>query len=148
MLNKFDELKNRMLKALAQMTDEQVNWRPGNTGHSVSTLIRHINGNIMERIHKGICNGDYTRNREEEFRPVYVSNADIEQMVMDQFQFVIDTIREMSEESLLETQLVRGRERTNVEILHQCAAHFSEHMGQILYIAKLCLKDEYTSTSI
>ncbi|WP_229593183.1 DUF1572 family protein [Rossellomorea vietnamensis] len=100
----------------------------------------------MERIHKGICNGDYTRNREDEFKHVYVSKVEVEKMVMDQFQFqfqfVIDTIREMSEESLLDTQFVRGRERTNVEILHQCAAHFSEHMGQMLYIAKLCLKDE------
>ncbi|PFA63359.1 hypothetical protein CN378_18895 [Bacillus sp. AFS015802] len=148
LINKFDELENRMLKAIAQLTDEQVNWRPGNTGHSVATLIRHIDGNIKERIYKGICKGTFIRNREDEFKPLYIPKVDLEKMVIDQFQFVIETINEMSEESLLETQLVRGRERTNLEVLHQCAAHFSEHMGQILYIAKLCLKDEYTSTSI
>lgn len=130
------------------MTDEQLNWRPGNAGHSVSTLIRHIDGNIKERIHKGIRQGTYLRNRDEEFKPIYVSKAELEKMVFDQFQFVIDTVSQMSEESFQKTQLVRGRERTNLEVLYQSAAHFSEHMGQILYIAKMCLRDEYSSTSI
>jgi hypothetical protein len=43
---------------------------------------------------------------------------------------------------------VRKRERTNLDMLHQCAAHYSEHMGQILYIAKQILKEKYKSTSI
>ncbi|MDX8342410.1 DinB family protein [Rossellomorea sp. YZS02] len=148
LINKFAEIRNRILKALSQLTDEQVNWMPGDTGHSVSTLIRHIDGNIKERIHKGICNGTFVRNREDEFKPMYRSKEDLIQTVRSQFQFVIDTITQMSEASFLKSQLVRGRERTNLEILHQCAAHFSEHMGQILYIAKLSLKDDYISTSI
>ena len=79
---------------------------------------------------------------------MYLSKVELEKLVLNQFQFVIDTISQMSEESLLKTQFVRGRERTNLEVLYQCTAHFSEHIGQILYIAKLCLKEEYTSTSI
>ncbi|MCA1060508.1 DUF1572 domain-containing protein [Rossellomorea aquimaris] len=148
LINKFEELKKRILKAIAQMSDEQLNWRPGNAGHCVSTLIRHIDGNIKERIYKGICNGTYIRDREDEFKHVYITKVELEKLVLNQFQFVIDTISQLSEESLLKTQFVRGRERTNLEVLYQCAAHFSEHMGQILYIAKLCLKEEYTSTSI
>jgi hypothetical protein len=33
-------------------------------------------------------------------------------------------------------------------MLHQCAAHYSEHMGQIFYIARLILRENYKSTSI
>lgn len=146
--SKFEEIQRRILKVIEQMNDEQHNWRPNHASHSVSTLIRHIEGNIKERVCNGILHGNITRNREEEFKHTYVSKIELERKVNDNFQLVIDTVRTMSDQDFKNTQLVRNRERTNLDILHQCAAHYSEHMGQILYISKLCLKESYISTSI
>ncbi|MWC26876.1 DUF1572 family protein [Paenibacillus sp. MMS18-CY102] len=55
---KFEEIRKRILKALEQLDDEQVNWRPNDASHSISTLIKHIEGNILERIAKGILHHD------------------------------------------------------------------------------------------
>lgn len=49
---KFDEIRKRILKALQQLNEEQVNWKPDGTSHSISTLIKHVDGNIQERIIK------------------------------------------------------------------------------------------------
>jgi len=54
----------------------------------------------------------------------------------------------MTEESLMSTQLVRNKERLNLDMLLQCAMHFSEHLGQVLYIAKSIKDETYLSTSI
>lgn len=145
---KFEEIRRRILKALEQLDDEQVNWRPDGTSHSISTLIRHIEGNIQERIMKGILHEDVQTNRDNALKQTYVKRDELEKIVYDRFELVVDTLKNISDEKLEQTQLVRNRERTNLDMLHQCAAHYSEHMGQIFYIAKQILQENYKSTSI
>lgn len=146
--DKFENIRSRTLKVLVQLNDEQVNWRPNHSSLSISTLIRHIEGNIQERVMKGILHKDITRNREEELTQVFVSRDDLIQIVKNRFQFLIDTVKSMSNEDFEQVQHVRGKERSNLDILHQCATHYSEHMGQIFYIAKQCLAVQYKATSI
>lgn len=146
--NKFEEIRKRMLKAIEQLDDDQLNWQPDPSSHSISMLINHIDGNIEERIVKGILRVDNKRSRDDEFKAEYVKKAALQMIIQDRLQLVIDTIQTISDEALGQTQTVRNRERTNLDMLHQCAAHYSEHMGQLFYIAKLCLKEEYTSTSV
>lgn len=147
--DKFENIRSRILKALVQLNDEQVNWRPNHSSLSISTLIRHIEGNIQERVMKGILQQDVApRNREQELTQVFVSRDDLIQIVKNRFQFLIDTVKSMSSQDFEQVQLVRGNERSNLDILHQCATHYSEHMGQIFYIAKQCLTVQYKTTSI
>jgi uncharacterized damage-inducible protein DinB len=145
---KFEEIRSRILKAIEQLYDDQLNWRPDPSSHNVSILIKHIVGNIQERISNGILHQEVKRNRKEEFTPTAVTKEELQLMIDEHLQFVIDTVKKMTEEQFEQKQLVRGRERTNLDMLHQCAAHYSEHMGQIFYIAKLCLKEQYKSTSV
>lgn len=147
--DKFENIRSRILKALVQLNDEQVNWRPNHSSLSISTLIRHIEGNIQERVMKGILQQDVApRNREQELSQVFVSRDDLIQIVKNRFQFLIDTVKSMSSSDFEQVQSVRGKERSNLDILHQCATHYSEHMGQIFYIAKQCLTVQYKTTSI
>ncbi len=148
LIQKFEEIRKRTLLALQQLNEEQLNWRPDPASLSISSLIRHIEGNIQERIAKGILNRQVTRDRDEELRQRNMSKPELESIVRDRFQFVIDTVQAMTEADMERTQPVRNRERTNLDVLHQCATHYSEHMGQMFYIAKQLLKDEYKSTSL
>jgi hypothetical protein len=61
---------------------------------------------------------------------------------------LVQTARGATEQTLMQTQRVRGKERANADILMQCAAHFSEHLGQVLYIGKLLKGSDYVTTSI
>jgi uncharacterized damage-inducible protein DinB len=148
LIKKFEEIRRRIQKALEQLDDEQVNWRPNEYSHSISTLIRHIEGNIQERITKGILHREIKRNRDEELSHRFISREELGHIVQDRFQFVIETVRTISDHELEECQIVRNKERTNLDMLHQCASHYSEHMGQIFYIAKQCLQEKYKSTSV
>lgn len=90
----------------------------------------------------------FERDREKEFEQTYLTKLELKEMIEKNFQELIETTRSISKETLAETQMVRNRERTNLDILLQCATHFSEHMGQVLYLGKMCLDDRYETTSI
>ncbi|MCM3627510.1 DUF1572 domain-containing protein [Paenibacillus glycanilyticus] len=145
---KFEEIQGRILKALEQLDDEQVNWSPSTNSHSISTLIRHMEGNALERVNKGILYQDISRDRDAEFRHVFKTKEELVLTIRNCLEGITGALRSISDEQLERTQSVRGKERTNLDMLHQCAAHYSEHMGQIFYIAKQLLKEEYKSTSI
>lgn len=145
---KFQEIKRRILLAMDQLSEEQLNWKPNEQSHSIANLVLHIEGNIKERIAKGILNQNIVRDREAEFSAVFIPKAELTTRVEENFSFLTDIVSKLTDRELEQTQLVRNKERTNIDMLHQCAAHYSEHMGQIFYIAKLCLNESYKSTSI
>lgn len=148
LVHKFQEIQRRTIKAIEQLTDEQLNWRPNAASLSIATLIRHIEGNILERIEKGILHRDVKRDRERELQPIPMAKAQLIAIVTEKFDLVIETVQQLTEAQFEQTQPIRSRERTHADVLHQCAAHYSEHMGQIFYIAKQCLNDTYASTSL
>jgi sugar-specific transcriptional regulator TrmB len=145
---KFEEIKNRTLNAINQLNDEQLNWSPDEYSNNIPTLLRHIEGNIKERIIRGISKVEIIRDREKEFSRAFMTKEEAELLIKSIFQNVIYLISDIPDEKFEEIQIVRSKERTNLDMLHQCATHYSEHMGQILYITKQILKDKYKTTSV
>lgn len=148
LINKFGEIQRRISKAMEQLSDEQLCWKPNEESHSIASLIRHIEGNILERIGSGILGQPNDRNRDHEFAQVPATQSELLSIIQTRFDFIIHSIAQMTEEDFRKTQIVRNKQRTNMDMLHQCAAHYSEHMGQIFYIAKLCVNENYRSTSL
>lgn len=148
LVKKFQEIERRILLVMEQLSEEQLNWKPNEQSHSITNLVLHIEGNIKERITKGILKQNIVRDREAEFSAVFISKAELTTRVKENFKSLTDIVSKLTDRELEQTQLVRNKERTNIDMLHQCAAHYSEHMGQIFYIAKLCLNEDYKSTSI
>ncbi|RIX53693.1 DUF1572 domain-containing protein [Paenibacillus nanensis] len=148
LVKKFEEIQGRTLSVIDQLTDDELNWRPNDSSNSISNLVIHIQGNVNERILRGIHHAEIVRNREEEFEAMKKTKNELLAITKDTYKTVIETIQSMQEETWRSTQLVRGKERTNLYILLQCAAHFSEHLGQMMYIAKMLKNFDYVSTSI
>ena len=131
------------------MEEEQLNWRYNDECNSIANLIVHIKGNIHQRIENGILGKPDTRNRDAEFESdVRLTLNEAKKMILESFDLLGKTISEMSTDDLLKPQKVRSKTVTVYEVLNQCNAHFSEHMGQILFISKMLLAEKYISTSI
>jgi len=148
LVKKFTEIKNRSLKAVDQLSDEQLNWAPDSISNNIPTLLRHIEGNIKERIRMGIAQEQIDRDREKEFSRTVMTKAEAENMIKQNFDYIINLVKELPADRFTEVQTVRGKDRLNIDMLHQCASHYSEHMGQIFYITKLVMKEKYSSTSV
>ncbi|WP_127579503.1 DinB family protein [Paenibacillus koleovorans] len=149
MIAKFQEIEKRWLAAIEQLSEEQLNWRPNEESNSIANLVVHIRGNVAERVSAGILGEPPTRDRDAEFAlDVRLAKPELQRLVRESFQLLTGTIAGMSPDQLEQTQSVRGKQRTHLDVLLASAAHFSEHLGQVLYIAKLILDERYVTTSI
>ncbi|RUS45844.1 DUF1572 family protein [Cohnella sp. AR92] len=148
LIAKFNEILRRTLSVIDQLGDEELNWRPNESSNSIANLIVHVQGNVKERILNGILHRGLTRNRDAEFEELYKSKDELIEITKETYQTIVDTIGNMPEETWKKTQLVRNKERTNLDMIIQCATHFSEHLGQMMYIGKLIKDKDYVVTSI
>ncbi|MFC5448672.1 DUF1572 family protein [Paenibacillus aestuarii] len=146
--DRIDAIEKRILLVLEQLDDQQVNWRPNESSNSISNLIIHINGNMKERIGSGMNHVPFVRNRDDEFEEQFKTQAELIEITKSLFSELRETLVAMSDERFAQTQKIGDRELTNLAIFIQCATHFSEHMGQILYIAKIIKDGEYVTTSV
>lgn len=145
----FIQIQNRMTAAIIQLNDEDLNWRPTSESNSITNLVVHISGNIHQRIEAGIEGKKDTRDRESEFSEhLTYTKEKLLQMIEHSFATIIRVVSSLSANEFLKTQTIRSNEVTNLEVIMKCASHFSEHLGQILYIAKIRKGEAYVSTSI
>ena len=149
LIKKSAEIRRRMLQAIDQLNDDQINWRYNSECNSIANLVVHIRGNIHQRIEAGMLGKPDKRDREAEFDlGVWLTLQEAKQLIEESFNLLENTIHNLSDDDLLNQQTVRGKVVTVYDVLNQCIAHFSEHLGQVLYVAKMLLADKYVCTSI
>ncbi|MFD0679778.1 MULTISPECIES: DUF1572 family protein [unclassified Paenibacillus] len=146
---KLNDIQQRMIAAISQLNDEQLNWRPNEESNSIANLILHIEGNIQQRIEATVLGGVDRRDRDAEFDiGVHASGEELLQRFNKSFDLLKQTVSTISEERLLETVEVRARQVTVFDVLNGCATHFLEHLGQVIYLAKIQLGERYQTSSI
>lgn len=135
--------------AFDQLSEEQLNWRPNEESNSIANLIVHMEGNIRQRIKSGILGLPDKRDRDKEFdESLHFKKDDLKKLIEQSFDLMIETANKLSPEDLLKTQTLKNEQVTFFDLLNQSANHLSEHLGQILYIAKMLLNEQYITTSV
>ncbi|MFS0883484.1 DUF1572 family protein [Metabacillus niabensis] len=133
------ELELRLIKTISSLNDEDLNWRPNNKSNSIANLVIHISGHIHQRIEVGIMQEKDWRNREAEFsRDLFVRKESLINTIHTSFSRFMNVVEALTEEEMLKRQVLSGnRTQTNEEIMLRCLEHYSEHLGQIIYISKM-----------
>src|SRR6478735_6754111 len=62
-----DDYMVKITRAIAEVTDEQIWWRPNRDSNSIGNLILHLCGNARQWIVAGVGRGADTRERAREF---------------------------------------------------------------------------------
>lgn len=138
----------RISGALAELTDEQLWWRPNEASNSIGNLILHLCGNVRQWLIAGVGGATDTRNRSGEFaeRGQFSKNE-----LLTRLQATLNKVDEVL--ARLEIELANGETPLQREIMPQgfsqtvldsvfhAVEHFSYHTGQIVFIAKLLTAD-------
>jgi c-di-GMP-related signal transduction protein len=61
---------------------------------------------------------------------------------------LFDALNELSDSDLEKIVQIRGEDHTVVEAINRQLAHYSSHLGQIIYIAKMVNNENWESLSI
>jgi uncharacterized damage-inducible protein DinB len=128
----------KILAAVAQLSDEDLWWRPNEASNSAGNLLLHLAGNIEQWIVGGVGNTPMARDREAEFsRRAPMSRA----ALLERFEGVVRAadavLSRVDPTTLAAPRNIQGRSTTVLAAVYHVVEHFAMHAGQVLYIAKL-----------
>lgn len=141
---KMADLKRKAVEALRQLGDEDINWRPNEESNSIANLVLHMAGNLDQRYLAGIESRHIDRDRDAEFNSRHPYSRD--EMVAEverAFGEADRILAGLTPADLDRPQQMHNGPATVLDVLFNVANHMSEHVGQILYIAKLRLGARY-----
>lgn len=141
---KFREIRRRTLGTVAQLTDEQLNWRPGSESNSIANLVAHVCGNLTQRYVAQLGGAPDVRDRAAEFDTgLERKGEDLQWLIDSTFDAVDEILAGITEERLLEVVQIRDRQENILHVISQTSSHAAEHLGQMLYIAKMRLGPDW-----
>jgi len=112
-------------------------WRANETSNSVGNLILHLTGNVRQWIVSGVGGAPSTRDRASEFS---ARDGDAAALLADldrALDEVDATLARLTPADLIATRSIQGRDVTVIDAVYHVVEHFSLHLGQIIFVAKL-----------
>ena len=124
--------------AVANLTDEQLWWRPNESSNSIGNLVLHLAGSLNLYLNRNIGGIAYERDRAAEFaerRPI--PKAEVMATFDDMVARAERTFAALTTARLGDPSPEPTMHTIVFEDLINVLAHFSTHAGQILWIAKM-----------
>lgn len=133
----FDESVPRIKKCLAELSEEDVWYRPNEASNSVGNLVLHLCGNVQQWIVSGLGQAEDIRERDSEFAERGPLPHDhLIHLLETTMEAVSQTLDQTQPRDLLKVYTVQGFEEKGISILVHVVEHFSYHVGQITYFTK------------
>lgn len=148
--NLFRQYKDLGEKAMAQVDEEQLNWKPGENSNSISIIVKHLAGNMRSRWTDFlISDGEKEwRKRDTEFEDIIISKAGLLKTWEEGWQCLFEAIDALNGNDLEKTVFIRNEPLPVPGAINRQLAHYSYHIGQIVYIAKMIRSGHWKSLSI
>lgn len=137
-------------KAIGQLGDEELHWKPSANDNSIYTIIRHLHGNMLSRF-TGFPDQDGEkswRDREGEFAEASGTRQECLRLYEEGFHAMEQALAPLSDSDLQKTVTIRGEPHTVFQALVRHLSHHAYHVGQIVYIAKMLKAGDWKSLSI
>jgi hypothetical protein len=137
-------------KAINQISDQQINWRPNEATNSIALIVHHLSGNMLSRFTDLLTtDGEKSwRDREAEFEVGYKDKEEMMQAWEKGWRQLFDAIDSLTEEELTKIIYIRNEGQSVMDALMRQLAHYPHHVGQIVYIAKELRGIDFQSLSI
>ena len=146
----FQYYKSLGEKAIDQLNDEQINWRPNEESNTISLIVHHLTGNMLSRFTDFLTSDGEKpwRDREAEFEVGYASKAELMEAWNKGWSTLFAAIDGLTEADLDKIIYIRNEGQTVMDALQRQLAHYPSHVGQIIYIAKMLKSNEWKWLSI
>jgi Protein of unknown function (DUF1572) len=137
--------------AMSQLRDEDFFMTLDPEANSVAILVKHLAGNMRSRFTDFLTTDgekpDRFRDREFEITSS-TSRADLMKWWEDGWATVLGTIEALKPEDVMRTVTIRGEPHTVLQAVNRQIAHYAQHIGQIVFLAKHLRSSEWKTLSI
>ena len=147
----FRDYKKLGERAFAQLSDEDFFRTIDDESNSIAVIIKHIAGNMLSRWTDFLTtDGEKPeRNRDMEF----VMLPERRRTRCSRFwekgwKCTFEALEPLTPDDLMRTVKIRGEDHTVVQAINRQIAHYANHIGQIVYLAKHFKSSEWQSLSV
>ena len=154
----LDEIKRQLRgnkrmaeAAMAQLEDKDLFTTIDPEANSVAVLVKHIAGNARSRFRDFLTSDgekpDRFRDREFELTAA-TTREEVLRWWEQGWTHVFNSIDSLKPEDLLRTVTIRQEPHTVVQALNRALAHYAQHIGQIVFLAKHLRSAQWKTLSI
>jgi hypothetical protein len=149
-IKRFKEYKVLGEKTFEQLKDEEMHFQPNEASNSIAVIIQHLHGNMLSRWTNFLTeDGEKEwRKRDDEFEVHGFTKQQLVEKWNEGWKAVLDTLQSLTENDLSKTITIRSQPLNVVDAINRQMAHYSYHVGQIVYLGRWITKDEWKSLSI
>ena len=149
-IKRFREYKALGDKTFAQLNEEQMQVQPNAPSNSIAIIVQHMHGNMLSRWTNFLTeDGEKSwRRREEEFEVQGLSKERLLALWEEGWKVLFDALESLTEDDLLKTITIRTQPLLVIDAINRQLAHYSYHVGQIVYVGRWIKDGEWQSLSI
>lgn len=137
--------------AMAQLQDQDFFVTLDPEANSVAILVKHLAGNMRSRFTDFLTSDGEKpdRFRDQEFALTSATTrAEVMKWWDDGWERVFSAIGGLQPEDVMRTVTIRGEPHTVLQAINRQIAHYAQHVGQIVFLAKHLRSSEWKSLSI
>ncbi|MEM6428788.1 MAG: DUF1572 family protein [Deinococcota bacterium] len=145
----FQSQKRLAEQAMAQLDDAELRAATAED-NSIAVIVKHLHGNMRSRWRDFLTtDGEKPdRQRDAEFIGDISDREALTALWEEGWQTLFEALDTIGETTLLATVTVRGQPHSVLEAILRQLTHYSNHVGQIVYIAKSLKGAAWQSLSI
>jgi hypothetical protein len=146
----FQYYKSLGDKAIAQVEDAQINWKPNEASNSIALIVHHLSGNMISRFTDFLTSDGEKpwRNRDAEFENGYASKVEMLKEWEKGWDVLFNSLDSLRGTDLEKVVFIRNEGHIVLDALQRQLAHYPHHVGQIVYVAKMLKEKDWKSLSI
>ena len=146
----FRQYKKMAESAMAQLSDDQLFTALDGEMNSIALIVKHMTGNMRSRWTNFLTSDGEKpdRNRDSEF----IDPPPTREALLDQWEngwkLVFDAIEPLTDADLTRTVTIRSEPHSVMQAINRQVAHYSSHIGQIVFLAKHLAGANWKSLSV
>lgn len=146
----FRYYKSLAERAMSQVKDEDLTRHFHEDDNSIAIIVNHLSGNMKSRW-TGFPKEDgekVWRQRDQEFEAKLTSRQEIQKAWEEGWSILFEALVPLQDDQLYEPTTIRNEEQTIGDAIERQIAHYAYHIGQIVFLAKYFVGDDWQTLSI
>jgi hypothetical protein len=137
-LEMFRYYKTLAERAMAQVADNRLFASIDEENNSIAIVVKHMAGNMRSRWTDFLTtDGEKAdRNRDSEFVAPPATRGELMAMWEAGWKHVFDAVEPLTDADLGKTVTIRGEAHSVMQAINRQVAHYANHVGQIVLLAK------------
>ncbi|MFK7782266.1 DUF1572 family protein [Psychroserpens sp.] len=149
-LKQFEYYKSLGDTTINQLNFDEIQKEFIQDSNSISIIVKHISGNMLSRWTNFLTeDGEKEwRHRDSEFEDTFKSKEELLKYWNNGWNCLFKAIRSLTSKDLERIIYIRNQGHSVTEAINRQLAHYSYHIGQLVFIGKLIRGNDWTSLSI